>query len=83
MHYLMVDSSFLHIFSFPLLQGNPKTALQSKDNIILSKNMAEKLFGNESPIGKKVLIDAHLPLTVTGVIDDISKILFLFRQMLL
>jgi len=72
-HYLMVDSTFLQIFSFPLLQGNPVTALQSKENIVLSKNLAKKLFGDESPIGKKVIIDTHLPLTVTGVIDDISK----------
>lgn len=70
--YLMADSSFFHIFSFRLLKGNNETALKTKNSIVLSRSFANKLFGNESPIGKQVTIGrAHL--TVTGVVEDISK----------
>lgn len=70
--YLMVDSSFFHIFSFRLLKGNAETALKTKNSIVLSKTFANKLFGDESPIGKQVII-GYAHLTVTGVVGDISK----------
>ncbi len=73
LQYLLADSTFFSVFSFPLIQGNPKYALQTKDNIILSEKMAYKLFGNESPIGKKVIVDTRVAYTVSGVIEDISQ----------
>lgn len=50
------DSDFLSMFTFPLKNGSPKTALNSLQNIVISQNTAEALFGKESPIGKTVSI---------------------------
>ncbi|HMI62858.1 MAG TPA: ABC transporter permease, partial [Puia sp.] len=62
------DTGFFSMFNFPLLKGNPATALNSIKNIILTKPLAEKLFGNEDPMGKTVRVDSADYLTVTGVL---------------
>ncbi len=46
------ESSLLEVFDFPLKYGNPQLALQEPFSIVLSEEMAEKLFGNENPLGK-------------------------------
>ena len=68
----LADPSFFKIFSFPLLKGNPETALAGRHSIVLTEQMAQKYFGDEDPIGKVL----HLTLlqsdfTVTGVVENI------------
>jgi ABC-type antimicrobial peptide transport system permease subunit len=63
------DPGFLSMFTFPLLEGDAKSALNSSYNIVLTKKMAEKLFGNEDPMGKTVRIDSTDNFTVTGVLN--------------
>jgi len=51
-----VDAAFLDFFDIKLLQGDRKTALQSKDAIVLSKRTATSIFGEEDPIGKTIQV---------------------------
>ena len=67
------DSGFLSMFSFPLLRGDSKTALNGAYNIVLTKTLAEKLFGNEDPMGKTVRIDSTDIFKVTGVLKDLPN----------
>jgi putative ABC transport system permease protein len=66
----MVDSSFLDMFSFPLISGNTHTALNDMHSVILTEKLSGKLFGNENPIGKLVKIDNKETFRVTGLIKD-------------
>jgi ABC-type antimicrobial peptide transport system permease subunit len=66
-----VDSSFLKVFSFPLLKGDPGTALNGTYNIVLTEKLARKLFGREEPMGKVIRIDTTDQFTVTGVLKDL------------
>lgn len=68
---LIADEDFLQIFNFPLLKGNPETALQEPKTIILSEELAQNLFGEEDPIGKILETDRALNFRVTGVLKDI------------
>lgn len=52
--YVHVDSTFFHVFPFPIIEGNPEQLWDNLDNVVLSEVMARKLFGNASAIGKKV-----------------------------
>src|SRR5579859_3654970 len=65
------DSGFLHIFSLPLLRGDPKTALITGRGIVPTENLAKSLFGNEDPMGKIVRIDSNDVFTVTGVLKNL------------
>jgi putative ABC transport system permease protein len=70
-HGNFVDTGFFSLFNFPLVEGNPVTALNSVKNIILTQQLAKKLFGEQDALGKTVRIDSVDYLTVTGVVKDL------------
>ncbi|HLX93017.1 MAG TPA: ABC transporter permease [Puia sp.] len=65
------DSSSLTMFTFSLLKGNPEGALNDPSGIVLTKNLARKLFGSADAFGKTVRIDSNAYFKVTGVMDDL------------
>jgi putative ABC transport system permease protein len=76
---LLTDPSFFDVFDYHLSQGNAKTALNDPYNIILTKSMARKYFGNQDPIGKALLIymfdstGRGALYKIAGVIPDAPK----------
>jgi putative ABC transport system permease protein len=67
---LYADTNFFSVFSFPLLQGNPKKALSQPNSIVISEDVAKKQFGITQALGKIILLksDAQfIPYKVTGV----------------
>jgi len=67
----LVDPDFFKIFSFPFVKGNPDTALNNPTAIVLSENLAKKLFDNQDPIGEIIHVDNHIDCEVTGVTENI------------
>jgi ABC-type antimicrobial peptide transport system permease subunit len=67
------DSTFLDVFSFPLIKGDKKTALSSPNNIVITERAAKKYFGNEDPMGKVLSRYTTEKFTVTGVLADIPE----------
>jgi putative ABC transport system permease protein len=65
------DDSVLDVFTYPMLIGDPKTALKSPHSIVLTESMASKFFGRDYPIGKILKLNNREDCTVTGVIRDI------------
>ena len=59
--------NFLQMFSIELMQGNTNTALSQLNTVILSENIAKKLFGSENPIGKTITVIETETWTVTGI----------------
>jgi putative ABC transport system permease protein len=70
-----VDSSFLQIFDFKLLKGNRTTALQKPNSVILTQASAQKLFGKENPIGKRITHYGGdtVSFVVTGVLENVPQ----------
>ncbi|MEO6719470.1 MAG: ABC transporter permease, partial [Ferruginibacter sp.] len=66
----LVDSSFLQLFTFPVLKGNLKTALIGPYSIALTETLAKNIFGNEDPMGKTIKVDNNDNFTVTAVLKD-------------
>ncbi|MBC3787895.1 ABC transporter permease [Spirosoma utsteinense] len=64
------ESSLFRLFTFPMLEGNPATALNDPYSIVLTETAARKLFGNESALGKAIKFDT-LAYQVTGVMKDV------------
>ncbi len=69
----IADPSFLTMFSFPFVSGDPATALNEARTIVISQSMAQKYFGNANPMGKLLNLNRQLPLKVTGVFKDVPE----------
>ena len=65
-----VSPSFLNLFTFPLLQGNRETALTNPHSILLTEDMAKKYFGDESPLGKIMILNNKTSLLITGILRN-------------
>ncbi|MEO6284891.1 MAG: ABC transporter permease [Dyadobacter sp.] len=66
-----VDSNFLNVFTFPLIQGNPKTVLLDPNSVVISETAAEKYFGKQDPIGKILnMKEWKANYKVTGIMKD-------------
>ncbi len=63
------EPEIFNVLTFNFITGDPKTALD-KGNVVITKSIAEKYFGNENPIGKDLLADGELTFTVSAVIED-------------
>jgi ABC-type antimicrobial peptide transport system permease subunit len=67
-------ADFFKMFTYPLLEGNATTALQSPVDISISKKMAEDFFGSaEEAIGKTIRYENKKDLKITAVFDNIPK----------
>ncbi|MGE5846484.1 MAG: ABC transporter permease [Ignavibacteria bacterium] len=67
------DSTFFEIFDYKLAKGDPKTALNEPNSILLTQQTAEKLFGNEDPMGKTLLYEGNFNLIVKGVFEELPS----------
>ncbi len=66
------DPGALKMFSYPLLKGNPASALADNSSVVITESMAKKYFGAEEPLGQTLSLDAvvKFDVKVTGVIGD-------------
>ena len=66
-----VQEDFLQMFSFPLLSGNPSTALDQPGKVVLTQEIAQKLFNDAPALGKTIemeIFGTYQPFMVSGVI---------------
>lgn len=69
------SSNFLTLFSFELLEGDPKTALDDLGAIVISRSIAEKQFGSswkDQAVGSTIVIDDGREAIVSGVFENIG-----------
>lgn len=68
---LCASEDFFKMFSFNMTKGDPATALNNPNSIVLTQSTAKAFFGDEDPINQLIKIDNDQELKVTGVIDDV------------
>jgi putative ABC transport system permease protein len=65
---IYADSNFFTFFSFELVAGDAKDALNAPNTVVITQKLAEKYFGNDDPLGKIITIgNDKWPCKVTGV----------------
>jgi putative ABC transport system permease protein len=72
--FFYADSSVFQVFTFPLRQGDPKTALIAPNTMVLTPAAAKAWFGNEDPVGKSLTFLgglANWEMRITGVLESI------------
>ena len=70
---IWIDPDFLGMFTFPILKGNPKTALNDPNSIVLTESVAKAMFGDQNPIGQKIRLDNQYTVQVSAVLKDLPK----------
>ncbi len=69
----IAEANFFKIFSFDFVAGDPETALEAPSSIVITRETANKYFGDEEPIGKVLEVkenDGARLFKVTGVVTD-------------
>jgi len=68
--FLFADSPFFTMFSFPLIEGEARSALDAPNKIVISRSMEKKYFGDETALGKTLLVGGTRTYLITGVAKD-------------
>ncbi len=78
-----VDSPFLTMFSWKLIEGDRKTVLEKPSSVLISPAIAAALFPGKDPIGKTITFFGNQAKTVTGVIEPAPETSHLQFDMLI
>ncbi len=65
------DSSLFKVFTFPFISGNPETALKTAYSLVISEDLAKKIFGRDDPIGKVLKLQGRSEFRVDGVVNNV------------
>ncbi|MDQ8756103.1 ABC transporter permease [Sphingosinicella sp. LHD-64] len=72
----MVDGPFFDVFAFPLVHGDPRTALAEPGSVVLSESEALRLFGAGNPVGETLTVAVqgrNVDHRVGGVMRDLPR----------
>ncbi len=69
--YYYADSTFFDVFSANFLRGDPTTALNRANTVVITSEMAEVFFGKEDPLGKSLKVgNDQTDFEITGVVEE-------------
>lgn len=64
------DSNFFNFFNIPLLYGDPSTVLSDPNNVVITREKAEKYYDDINPVGE-ILTTEFGEMTISGVCEDL------------
>ncbi len=67
-----VDTNFLELFQFPMIEGNISSALDKPGSLVLTESTAKKYFGDKSPMGQTLMIDGR-DFAVSAIAKDLPS----------
>ncbi len=70
-HVVFADSNFFDVFDFEVITGNVKKSLGAPNYCFLSQSTAQRIFGDEDPIGEKITLRNKLEVEVAGILNDV------------
>src|ERR1700722_19316490 len=68
---LYADSTLFSIFTFPMIQGNPASALVAPGSMVIDERTAMKYFNRTDVVGQSLTLDDGTVFKITGVINNI------------
>jgi putative ABC transport system permease protein len=71
-NFVWADPDFFKALPLPALAGDPQTALEAPDALVLTRAGARKYFGQDRPIGGRLMVDGA-PMRVAAVIEDLPS----------
>jgi putative ABC transport system permease protein len=70
---IYTDSTLFSVFTLPMIQGDPSTALIQPNSVVITESTAKKYFNSTDVVGKTMIIGDTGNYKITGVIRDIPK----------
>ncbi len=67
------DPSLFDVFTLPMINGSPATALAEPNSVVITETTAKKYFNSTNVVGKILTFDDNTLYKVTGVIRDIPR----------
>jgi hypothetical protein len=64
---------FFNIFTYPFLEGDPATALQDINSIVISESLSRKIFGEAPALGQLLRVDDRAEFNISGVFKDVPQ----------
>ena len=64
------DPDFFQVLRLPVLAGDLDTALREPDGIVITRAMARKYFGSDTPLGETIEINRVHPMRITAILED-------------
>jgi len=71
--FCVADPAFFSMFSFPFVKGSPDNALTDPFSIVITEEMADKLFGRVDPMGEILRVEDRFDFKVSGVLKNIPR----------
>jgi len=68
---LYADNSIFSVFTFPVIAGDPRTALERAYSVVLTEDTARKYFGDLDPVGKTLTLNSDSTFVITGVMNNV------------
>jgi putative ABC transport system permease protein len=73
----MADASFFNLFTYKFMEGDPATALKDPNSIVVSEEIAKKLFGEQPALNKVIHVNSNtngeFDFKITGVYQPMDK----------
>jgi len=70
---IYTDSTLFSVFTLPMIQGDPATALTQPNSVVITESTAQKYFNSTDVVGKTLTIGDTGNYKITGVIKDVPK----------
>ncbi len=71
--FFLADSNVFEMFTFPLIEGDPHTALVRPNTVVLSESTSKKYFGDNPAMGKTLYVEEGQAVEVTGIMKDLPS----------
>jgi putative ABC transport system permease protein len=68
---LYADNSLFSVFTFPMIAGDPRTALETAYSVVLTEDTAKRYFGDRDPIGRALTLNNDSNFVITGVMNNV------------
>jgi putative ABC transport system permease protein len=70
---IFADSTLFKVFTLPMIDGDPNTALVEPNSLVINEKTAKKYFNTTQAVGKNLIINDTANFKITGVIKDIPS----------
>jgi putative ABC transport system permease protein len=72
-HVFLADNSVFDIFTFPMIKGDPQTALNTANSAVITEDFAQRYFGEDDPLGKVININNQYDFVIKGIVKNIPQ----------